>query len=150
MQPPRGGTADRQRYHVLTTRTPPTRAALISSTGQHPAWISASCAAYFGPFQRLGGIVASNQSPAGQLIQPADPCDTTENSKITPAANYFDSVFVVEMPGGGVYDLMVVPNLQSIIVLSPESGSAPSHYSLELTLGVRAYYAHTWLIISSS
>ena len=43
--------------------------------GQYPAQISAAhwSQTHSGPFQRLGGVVASRQSRAGQLIQPADP-----------------------------------------------------------------------------
>ena len=44
-----------------TTRHPHTRAALISSAGQHPAWISAAhwSQTHSGPFKRLNGVVAS-------------------------------------------------------------------------------------------
>ena len=60
-----------------------TRAAFISSAGQHPARVSAAhwSQTHSGPFQRLGGVVASRQSPAGQLIQPTDPWICTQNSK---------------------------------------------------------------------
>ena len=62
---------------------PPARAALISSAGQHPARISAAywLQTHSGPFQRLGGVMASRQSRAGQLFQPADRWFCTQNSK---------------------------------------------------------------------
>ena len=70
-------------YHNPATRHTHTRAALISSAEQHPAQISAAhwSQTHSGPFQRLGGVVASRQSPAGQLIQPADRWFCTQNSK---------------------------------------------------------------------
>ena len=51
--------------------------------GQYPAQISAAhwSQTHSGPFQQLGGVVASRQLRAGQLIQPADPWICTQNSK---------------------------------------------------------------------
>ena len=88
-QPPRGGTVDRQRYNILTTRSPP--ATSISSVGQHPARASAAhwSQTHSGPFQRLGGVVASRQSRAGQLTQPADPWICTQNSKSQSSCQLF-------------------------------------------------------------
>ena len=112
--------------------------------------------------------MASRQSRAGQLIQPADPWICTQNSKshsscggrnaslflgtslwldnvgmesafpVVDAVNYFDPGFVVGMPGGGVYDHRVVSHLQNIIILSPESGSAPSNWPRSRSMGLRA------------
>ena len=62
---------------------PHTRAALISSAGQYSARVSAAhwSQTHSGSFQTLGGVVASHQSPAGQLTQPAGRWLCTQNSK---------------------------------------------------------------------
>ena len=56
--------------------------------------------------------MASRQSRAGQLIQPADPWICTQNSKSHSSCKLFDLGFVVGMPGGGVYEQRGVSKLQ--------------------------------------
>jgi len=46
---------------------------------------------------------------------------------------------VVGMPGGGVYGHRVVSHLQSITILSPESGSAPSNWPRSHSRDLRAH-----------
>ena len=55
----------------------------VLSAGHSPARLSAAqwSQTHFGSFQTLGEVVASRQSPAGQLIQPADRWFCTQNSK---------------------------------------------------------------------
>ena len=63
--------------------------------------------------------------------RPADPAGgyarKTNKIHFPPAVNYFDSGFVAGIPRGGVYDHEVVPILQNVTVLCPDSGSIPSH-----------------------
>ena len=69
--------------HALHAHHPHTRAALMSSARHYPARLSAAqwSQTHSGSFQTLGGVVALRQSPAGQLIQPADRWFCSQNSK---------------------------------------------------------------------
>ena len=78
--------------------------------------------------------------------RPADPASRpvdlhAKQQKSVPAVNYFDPGFVVGMPGGGVYmyEQRRVSHLQNITILSPDSGSAPSHWSGSRSRGMRSH-----------
>ena len=132
---------DGRQSQISQTRTPPYShpCSVDFVTGGCPAQITAAhwSQTHSGPFQRLGGVVASRQSRAGQLIQPADPWICTQNNK-SHSNCWNASGFVVGIPQGGVYDHRVVSNLQNIAILSPESGSTPSNWPRSRSMGLNA------------
>ena len=69
--------------------------------------------------ERLGGVVASRQSRAGQLIQPADPWICTQNSKNRSSCQLLTRVSWQECPGAGCMtskekSMFSVPSVQRI------------------------------------
>ena len=66
---------------------------LLVPTGSDPHPLPIGCW-YLG---NLAGAGSTHQSPAGE--------QSSQPTAITPTVNYFDSGFVVGMPGGGAYEL---------------------------------------------